>query len=400
MSSPAGSFSSRVPCILVLVAGVVAALHAGKIPPAVPALRTALGLSLVEAGFLISLMQIAGATVGLAIGLATGSVGLRRSLIAGLLLLALAGFAGGFADGALALLALRALEGAGFLLVAMPAPALLRQLVAPDRLSAVLGLWGAYMPVGTALALLTGPAVLASTGWRGWWWWLAALALVTAFFAWRLIPADTSLPSRTSGRPWQQRLRDTLQHRGPWLVALSFACYSSQWLAVVGFLPEIYAAARVSATWIAPLTALAAAVNMIGNIAAGRCLARGMAAHHLLWMGFGAMGLGAVLAFVPATPLGPEARYLAILVFSAVGGLVPGTLFTLAVRLAPSTDTIATTVGWTQQLSALGQLIGPPLVAWIAAQAGGWQWTGVLAALASAAGVVIAIRLAQVRPIR
>ena len=40
---------------------------------------------------------------------------------------------------------------------------------------------------------------------------------------------------------WRQRLRRTLQAPGPWWLALSFAVYSGQWLAVIGFLPTIYA---------------------------------------------------------------------------------------------------------------------------------------------------------------
>jgi len=58
--------------------------------------------------------------------------------------------------------------------------------------------------------------------------------------------------------------------------------------------------------------------------------------------------------------------------------VIPGTLFSLAVRLAPSDDTVATTVGWMQQWSSIGQFAGPPLVAWMAATTGGWQWTWVV----------------------
>ena len=50
-------------CVL---AGVSAALHVGKLPPALPVLREALGVSLVQAGFLLSLVQLAGMTLGLA----------------------------------------------------------------------------------------------------------------------------------------------------------------------------------------------------------------------------------------------------------------------------------------------------------------------------------------------
>jgi MFS family permease len=73
--------------------------------------------------------------------------------------------------------------------------------------------------------------------------------------------------------------------------------------------------------------------------------------------------------------------------------LVPATLFSLAIRLAPSADTVSTTVGWIQQWSALGQFVGPPLVAWVAAVAGGWQWTGWVTAASSGLGMLLAVLL-------
>ena len=103
------------------------------------------------------------------------------------------------------------------------------------------------------------------------------------------------------------------------------------------------------------------------------------------------MGLGSVIAF---TAEGfPTAQYLAVLAFSGIGGLIPGTLFGLAVVLAPGEDTVSTTVGWMQQFSALGQFIGPPLVAWVATQAGGWQSTWWVTAASSALGLLLAGRL-------
>ena len=54
------------------------------------------------------------------------------------------------------------------------------------------------------------------------------------------------------------RLKLTLGARGPWLVALTFALYSSQWLAVIGFLPTIYTQAGVAPALTGVLTALAA----------------------------------------------------------------------------------------------------------------------------------------------
>ena len=141
------------------------------------------------------------------------------------------------------------------------------------------------------------------------------------------------------------------------------------------------------------LTALAAAVNMVGNIGAGRLLRAGVAPRTLLRTGFVTMGLGAAFAFLPALDTGPLPRYAAILAFSLVGGLVPATLFALSVRLAPGSHTVSTTVGWMQQCSAVGQFAGPPLVGWVAKQAGGWQWTWAVTGLCCIAGLVLAERI-------
>ena len=82
---------------MVIAAGVGAAMHVGKLPPALPVLRSELGLSLLEAGFLLSLVQLAGMSAGVAFGVLADGFGLRRSMITGLALLVLVSAAGGAA---------------------------------------------------------------------------------------------------------------------------------------------------------------------------------------------------------------------------------------------------------------------------------------------------------------
>ena len=377
----------------VVAAGGVAALQVGKLPPALPALQAELGLSLVQSGFLLSMVQLAGLTLAVFMGVLADGMGLRRSMLRGLLLLALASALGGLAQSVPVLLACRALEGVGFLLVALPAPALIRRLVPGPQLAGMLGVWGAYMPTGTALALLGGPLFIPAFGWGAWWWLFAAVSLAMAAWLMRVAPADPAVQMHASVALWV-RLRRTLGARGPWLVALCFGMYSGQWLAVVGFLPSIYAAAGVSGAALGALTALAAAVNMGGNMASGRLLQRGWLPRSTLWLGFTAMALGSTLAFAAFSQSWPWLRYIGVLVFSGLGGLVPGTLFSLAVRLAPDEQQVATTVGWVQQLSALGQFMGPPAAAALAARAGGWQLTPLFTVACCVAGMVLAL-LAQ-----
>ena len=378
---------------VVVAAGGVAALQVGKLPPALPALQAELGLSLVQSGFLLSMVQLAGLTLAVFMGVLADGMGLRRSMLRGLLLLALASALGGMAQSVPVLLACRALEGVGFLLVALPAPALIRRLVPGPQLAGMLGVWGAYMPTGTALALLGGPLFIPAFGWGAWWWLFAAVSLAMAAWLMRVAPADPAVQMHASVG-LGVRLRRTLGARGPWLVALCFGMYSGQWLAVVGFLPSIYAAAGVSGAALGALTALAAAVNMGGNMASGRLLQRGWLPRSTLWLGFTAMALGSTLAFAAFSQSWPWLRYIGVLVFSGLGGLVPGTLFSLAVRLAPGEQQVATTVGWVQQLSALGQFMGPPAAAALAARAGGWQLTPLFTVACCVAGMVLAL-LAQ-----
>jgi MFS family permease len=385
----------------VMLAGVAAALHIGKLAPAIPALRDALDLTLVEAGFLLSLVQAAGLSLGVAFGVAADTLGERRSMLLGLAVLSLASAAGALAGSVAALLALRAVEGFGFLLVVLPAPGLLRALVPPDRVSRVMGLWGAYMPLATALALLLGPLCIGAAGWRGWWWALAAVSAVLALHLARCVPRDVSARVDAArpapGLGMLRRLQLTLGSGGPWLVAGLFAMYSGQWLAVIGFLPAIVTQAGLPPAATGLLTATAAAANIAGNVASGRLLHRGVAPVHLLRLGFVVMALGATATFAGPGDSGlhPALRYVAVLLFSGVGGLIPGTLFAVAVRVAPGPQTLSTTIGWMQQGSSMGQFAGPPLVAALASATGGWQATWVATGSCSLLGLLLTVALAR-----
>ena len=408
---PLAPLSLRAP-IAVFLAGLTAALHIGKIPPAIVVLRDSLGVSLVEAGFLLSAVQVAGMLLGVLMGALTDGFGLRRSMLWGLGVLCVASFAGMWARQPADLLALRALEGVGFLCIALPGPSLIRQLVPAVKLPQFLGLWGSYMPAGVALALLLGPTAMAVWSWQTWWGLLGVLAGGAAWWLVRAVPSDAqrasgashaaaAAPSAVVSAPRTvaglsalallvQRLRLTLASPGPWMVAMAFAVYSSQWLAVIGFLPSVYAQAGIGGVAAGALTALACLANVVGNLCAGRLMRLGWRVHRMLFIGFSGTALTTVVAFSPLVGDSPVLRFVAVVLFSGIGGMIPASLFALAVRVAPSEQTVSTTMGWLQQCSALGQFVGPPVVAWVAGVVGGWQMTWVVTGLASAVGLVLA----------
>jgi MFS family permease len=261
------------------------------------------------------------------------------------------------------------------------------------------------MPLATTLALLAGPWVLQAAGWRAWWWLLAAMTAAMALWAACAVPAGTRHSGGATAPgalPLKTRLVRTLSAPAPWLLALAFATYAGQWLAVIGFLPTIYAQGGTALASAGLLAAAAAGVNIIGNVAAGRLLQAGVSPVKLLATGFVAMGFCACVAFVafavspadvpqaaPQPWFPPLLRFAAVLLFSGFGGLIPATLFALAVRAAPGEGTLSTTVGWLQQWSAIGQFVGPPLVAWLAARAGGWHLTWLATGASSLVGCVL-----------
>jgi CP family cyanate transporter-like MFS transporter len=248
--------------------------------------------------------------------------------------------------------------------------------------------------------------LIAWGGWADWWWALSLVSAGAALWVWLAVPADRLRPAAPGSvsAGWPARLRTTVGARAPWLVGLTFAVYSAQWMAVIGFLPAIYAGAGVPAAWNAVLTALAAAMNIVGNIAGGRWLQRGVAPERLLQFGFLTMALGGVAAFAQlgqgaeALGLPPALRYIAVCAFSLGGGMVPATLFLLGVRLAPGPSTVSTTIGLMQQASSLGQFLAPPAVAWLAHRVGGWHWTWAATLACSLVGMAVARRLGRIRP--
>lgn len=379
------------PSAIVYLAGLAAALHVGKLPPALPALQAELGLTLVQAGLLVSAFQVAGMSMGLFGGLLADRFGLRRAMLTGLAVMAAAGIAGGFATAVLPLAALRALESAGFILTVLPGPALLRRVTPLQRMSVALGVWGSYMPAGMALGLVVAPWLIGAGGWPLAWWGVSAATASAWLLVLRGIPADGA---RTGASPRAGALaRDTLASAGPWLLALCFGCYAGQWMVVFSFLPTAYQDAGIAPRLAAALTAAGVAVNLLGNVAAGALLARGASRAALVGGASAAMAACAWVAF--GSGLAFPARYAGVLVFSAVGGLVPGALFATAPRLAPHAGAVSTTTGLMQQGSSLGQFLTPPLVAAVASASGGWQRTWWVTGALALANVAVAVLLAR-----
>ena len=376
---------------VMIASGVAASLHVGKVPPALPALREELDLGLVAGGWVASIFNLVGATIGIASGLAADRLGARRVLAAGLVLLTAGSVWGATVDSGAALLATRVLSGLGLVTVAVAAPGIIVAVAPPRDHELALGAWSIYMPAGMAIAMASAPLVLPWTGWRGLWLLhagLTAVVLVIVLVATRGVSGRASAPRRIS--------TEALRRPGPWLLAAAFACYAVQFFAVTTWMPtflvESHGATREAA---ALAGALVVAANIVGCLAGAWLLHREVARWKLLAVTFLVMAPCAAGAFSSA--LSPGLTVALATIFSAVGGLLPAAVLAGTAAHAPTRDHVATVNGFVVQGSHVGVVVGPPVFALFVAAFGGWEqgWILMTALGIAGLGVTAGIRAVE-----
>lgn len=381
---------------LAIIAGLAAAAHVGKLPPALPAVRGELGLGLVAGGWVVSIFSATALGLGIFAGTIADRIGHWRLAQIGLLFLGASGLGGALAAGEVSLLASRLCEGVGFVAVVVSAPGLIVAASAPRDRRVALGFWGAYMPTGSALTLLLAPLLLDAAGWRVLWAVIGGLAI-----AWAAVYhlAARSAPAHTKALGPSQSLAGNIAaaatRPGPWLISLCFGAYTAQWISLMVWLPSFLIEQRDASTATAGLlTALVVLANVPGNLAAGWLLQRGVARWLLVLIACIAMGGSALGIFAETLP--DLWRFLLCLTFSGLGGLLPASLLAAAPVMAPSPGQVGTVNGMLIQGSNIGQFFGPPAAAAVVALAGRWEDVGVLMMSMAAVAGVLALMIGRV----
>jgi MFS family permease len=293
--------------------------------------------------------------------------------------MAAGGALGAAAPGFRTLLLSRFLEGIGFIVFVVSAPALLTAAAEDVRdRSRALGLWSAYMPTGGTIALLAAPVLIAAWGWRGLWIGLA-LATVAAALVIARVPA-----SRYGGVSSLSLVVESLAQKGNLAMAALFAFYVAQWTSVMIWLPTFLVDEHgVSTRTAAIATALMVLINAPGNIAGGWLLSRGVRRATLV-VAASLIAAACELAMLTDV-LSPALRYASVLVFSLCIGVIPASIFAGLPVHAKTPQHIGTGNGIVNQASQAGQFLGPLLLAWLASSFGGWG-AALWAMLAFAAG--------------
>lgn len=377
--------------IAIVACGVVAAMHVWKLPGALTFIRQDLGMSLVQSGTLLGIVQVGAMVLGLSGSILSERIGLRTTMLVGLSMLSLGSLVGAFSQQTWQLMTTRGFEGIGFLLVTLVAPPLIRQNTSQDRASVAMGWWSAFQGIAVFLAVLVSTVLLDGMGWVNWQFWWMVMGVLTAAMipiSLRTVPGD-STHSVDLG-PALSKIGHTLKTLMPWIISLIFACYTLQWGAIIGFLPDIVGGH--SGLVIGLATAVVGGVNGVGNVVAGQMLNRGVRPRAMVMTGMTSMVITTVVIFAPdwsAVSGGVWIQLAAAVVFSGVAALIPATVTRIAVDAAPADGSASAVMGLMIQVYNAANFIGPVVLTSIAAAAGGWHlsWSVTVGASLIGAGL-------------
>lgn len=383
--------TSWLTVLMAIAAGALAAFQVGKVHIALPSIRQSFSLGLVSASWIFSALNIVGLFAATPTGTLSARIGNKRTVVIGLLLIALASAFGALAPSLIWLLISRLVEGIGFMAVVVAAPSLIVEVTGPRNLRLALAGWATYMPGGIALMTVLAPLVLSHHTWRAVWWLNALLLSVMAVVLTLLGKKGPSSTAKSRHHhPWNE-LGQVLTARGPVFLAAIFGMYTMQHLSVMGFMPTLlHDRFHIAGGRMAVLVSIAMASNIVGNLTAGFLLQRGVPRAWMIASTSIFMAGMTVAMFALQLPF--PVFYVCAFLFSCVGGIIPSAVMGGAPFHTPTPDLLGATNGLLVQGSNLGIVAGPPLMSLIVTHLG-WSWVPVMTCAAALSTVALAINM-------
>lgn len=374
----------------------LAAYQQFKLPPVLPVLLDSYRYDRTLAGGLMSVYAVAGLILSVALGRALSRRGLAGPIWTGLALMILGNLLILTAPAAqIAVLSGRALEGAGFAVLAIAGPVLANANASVRHLPIVVGLTASWIPVGQLAATALAPVAFSWTGWQLLWYVAIAVSLALAFWTGILYRRGALDLSISSGSAPVLSPADPRQRRCLALAAAVFTLWSCQYFAYMTWLPQFL----VEAHGLPPTLAVVGyvipvVVLILTNLAVGLVLRAGVPLGPLLLMGL--VSQAAVWWSIPL--IGGGAAGVASLVVYGIGaGICPTCLFAMPSVIAGPGGGAVRAFGVIMTGRNLGVLVGPVLLAQAFKFSGGWEISapvfGAVTALAAVLGLWLALWL-------
>ena len=356
-SAPQRTAWSRV--TLLWLCGVGAGLQFAKASIAFDVLAAHYHTTPTLAGWLLSTAGVAGVVFGAAAGLLVGRIGLRVSLIGGLLFATLISLFQTALPPVAPFLASRVLEGGAHLAIIVAGPSCLAVYVEPRRRIIVLSLWGTFFSMAFLIAGLVGPPILDAYGLRILFAahaaCMAALAVAAFVFIRPAIPARRLEREAPLSAIFRQQAEIYANPRTA-LPGVCFLCYTAMYLALQTMTADLAPADERRYLFAGMPLVSAVTTLFAGSLAQN-------------WMSPFRVALGAFVATAVATVLlqvAVQYQFAVVpvaLLRMAFLSLLPGAIYPMIPLLCGEPSMQARAYGAIAQLGNVGSALGPPLFA-------------------------------------
>ncbi len=386
--------------ILGLILAVQTVINIGPmgLPAIAPLIRDDLNLSLTQAGSFLSAYYVGPVLMSFPAGWLADRWGIRRTMVAGQVVIALGLLAAAFAPSFAVLVGLIMVAGVGY---GMLNPTTTKAIIAwfPHRHRATaVGLKQTGLPFGGVLGAAALPLVGLALGWPAALISSAAAILILCFVTLLFYrdPPDLVRPSAAGAL---SMVRAVLANPALWWVAVAtliFAAVQTVWLSfLVLYLREIVGLSLVVA---AGYLAQAQVTGILGRVVFGLLSDRVFGGRRrivLFVAGVGSMACSVAMAATgPGTP--PWLLSILTLVFGFAGIGWNGVQHTLMAELAGA-RAAGTAVGLGLAVSSFGVTLGPPVFGWAVERIGSYRgaWVGLAAVMVVALGLLARVREGQ-----
>jgi nitrate/nitrite transporter NarK len=264
--------------------------------------------------------------------------------------------------------------------MAVLAPGIIAHSFTGRRRGTAMGIWAAWVPLGTTAMSVLAPALVIQSGWRAVWWLGAGYALVaTVLYLAVVRPAPAAVIDSEQGQaPTLVASGQILRSWSLWLLAASFAAFSAGFVGLSTYLPTFLTSERGLPLAQAALLASIPGLITIVSAPAGGVISDWVGSHKkpYLW------GFALLAVLLPASGAMGSPWLIAVLIAQGlVTGLIPTNVFAAAVSLGGRRQgglaMAAIMVG-----RSVGTLVGPILLGLLIERRG---WTAAFVSLSATA---------------
>ncbi|MHB2166891.1 MFS transporter [Alsobacter sp. R-9] len=195
-----GGVSPRGGLAALASATLLASLGTSSANVTLPFVAETLSASFDAVQWVVLSYLVAMTALAVTVGRIADVIGQRRVLVVGLLVFSGASLVCASAPGLGALVAARAVQGAGSAAMIAVSLAMVPRIAAQDRMGTAMGLMGTMSAIGTALGPAAGGLLIGLLGWRGVFLANVPFGLTAALAAWALLPVSRAGAASSASR--------------------------------------------------------------------------------------------------------------------------------------------------------------------------------------------------------